>query len=140
MNFGTIHPKCHFYDICRRNHIWGGWSQNSFNMWDWTSCSSPSELHVPRHYDFMFPRRSYHARLRARGVWGALPPGRGVWGSLRPPQGSRGVWGGGTPPNGELALNEFWDYPPRGSKFVREPHLLVNVFPSNAHMQFWGGC
>ena len=34
--------------------------------------------HVPCRYDFMFPRRSYHARLRARGVRGALPPGRGV--------------------------------------------------------------
>ena len=40
--------------------------------------------HVPCHYDFMFPRRSYHARLRARGVRGALPPGRGVQGSLTP--------------------------------------------------------
>ena len=28
--------------------------------------------HVPRHYDFMFPRRAYHARLRGRGVQGAL--------------------------------------------------------------------
>ena len=54
--------------------------------------------HVPCHYDFMFPRRSYHARLRARGVRGALPPGRGVWGGLRPPQGSRGVWGPARPP------------------------------------------
>ena len=48
--------------------------------------------HVPCHYDFMFPRRSYHARLRARGVWGALPPVRGVGDGLRDPQGSRGVW------------------------------------------------
>ena len=54
--------------------------------------------HVPCHYDFMFPRRAYHARLRARGVRGALPPGRGVWGGLRPPQGSRGVWGAARPP------------------------------------------
>ena len=54
--------------------------------------------HVPCRYDFMFPRRSYHARLRARGVRGALPPRRGVWGGLRPPQGSRGVWGAARPP------------------------------------------
>ena len=27
--------------------------------------------HVPCHYDFMFPRRSYHARLRARGCRGS---------------------------------------------------------------------
>ena len=59
--------------------------------------------HVPCHYDFMFPRRSYHARLRARGVQGALPPGRGVWGGLRPPQGSRGVWGAARPPNDRRA-------------------------------------
>ena len=39
--------------------------------------------HVPCRYDFMFPRRSYHARLRARGVRGALPPGRA------PPNGER---------------------------------------------------
>ena len=44
--------------------------------------------HVPCHYDFMFPRRSYHARLRARAVWEALPPG-----------GRPGGFGGGTPPN-----------------------------------------
>ena len=54
--------------------------------------------HVPCHYDFMFPRRSYHVRLRARGVWGALPPGRGVWGGLHPPQGRSGVWGAARPP------------------------------------------
>ena len=44
--------------------------------------------HVPCHYDFMFTRRSYHARLRARVVRGPLPPGRGVWGvweAARPP-------------------------------------------------------
>ena len=34
--------------------------------------------HVPRHLGFMSPRHSGHARLRARGVKGALPPGRGV--------------------------------------------------------------
>ena len=55
-------------------------------------------FHVRRHSRFMIPRRSYHARLRARGVRGALPPGRGVWGGLRPPQGSRGVWGAARPP------------------------------------------
>ena len=54
--------------------------------------------HVPCRYDFMFPRRSDHARLRARGVRGALPPGRGVWRGLRPPQASRRVWGA-APPN-----------------------------------------
>ena len=54
--------------------------------------------HVPRHYHFMFPRRSYHARFRASRVQGALPRGRGVWGGLRPPQGSRGVWGAARPP------------------------------------------
>ena len=49
--------------------------------------------HVPCHYDFMFPRRSYHARLHARGVPGALPPLRGV-----SPPGKQGGLGGGTPP------------------------------------------
>ena len=49
--------------------------------------------HVPCHYDFMFPRRSYHARLRARGVRGALPPGPSA------PPGQQGGLGGGTPPN-----------------------------------------
>ena len=49
--------------------------------------------HVPCHYDFMFPRRSYHARLRARGVRVALPPGRGVWGSLRHPRAAGGFGG-----------------------------------------------
>ena len=42
----------------------------------------------------MFPRRSYHARLRARGVQGTLPPGR----ELSPPPGQQGGLGGGTPP------------------------------------------
>ena len=82
--------------------------------------------HVPCHYAFMFPRRSSHARLRARGVWAAGlagPPAR---------PGQRGGLGGGTPPNGELALNYFWDHPPRWSKFVREPLLLVVIFPSNS--------
>ena len=60
--------------------------------------------HVPCRYDFMFPRRSYHARLRARGVRGALLPGRRVWGGLRPPQGSRGVWGAARPPIVEKKL------------------------------------
>ena len=49
--------------------------------------------HVPCHYDFMFPRRSYHAHLRAREVREALPPGRGVWGRLRPAQGKAGRFG-----------------------------------------------
>ena len=56
-------------------------------------------IHVPGRYDFMVPHRRGNARLRARGVRGALPPGRGVWGGLRPPQGSKGGLGGGTPPN-----------------------------------------
>ena len=41
--------------------------------------------HVPCHYDFMVPHRRDNARLRARGVREALPPGRGVWGAARPP-------------------------------------------------------
>ena len=45
--------------------------------------------HVPCHYDFMFPRRSYHARLRARGVRGALPRGRGFWGPSALPEQER---------------------------------------------------
>ena len=55
--------------------------------------------HVPCHYDFMFTRRAYHARLRARGVREALPPGRGVWGGFAPP-GQQGVLGGCRPPTG----------------------------------------
>ena len=35
------------------------------------------EQHVPCHYDFMFPRHSYHARLRARRVQGPCPLGGG---------------------------------------------------------------
>ena len=38
--------------------------------------------HVPCHYDFMFPRRSYHARLRARG---SGPRQQGGLGSGTPP-------------------------------------------------------
>ena len=57
--------------------------------------------HGPRYYDFMFPHRSYHARLRARGLWGPCPPGRGSVGAFAPPQGSRGGLGDGTPPNFE---------------------------------------
>ena len=53
---------------------------------------------VPCHYDFMFPRRADYARVRARRVWGALPPGRGVWGGLRLLQGSRRVWGAASLP------------------------------------------
>ena len=59
--------------------------------------------HVPCHYDFMFPRRAYHARLRARGVRGALPPGGGSGGTFAPPKAAAGFRG--RPPNGELALN-----------------------------------
>ena len=57
--------------------------------------------HVPCRYDFMFPRRSYHARLRARGDQGGCPPGGGVWESFRPLLGKQEGLGGGTPPNGE---------------------------------------
>ena len=49
--------------------------------------------HVPCHYDFMFPRRSCHARLRARGVWGALPPGQGSGGAFAPPREAGGFGG-----------------------------------------------
>ena len=48
--------------------------------------------HVPCRCDFMFSCRSYHARLRTRGIWGALPSGRGVWGGLRLPR-EAGVFG-----------------------------------------------
>ena len=54
--------------------------------------------HVPRHWGFMFLRRSGNARLRPRVVRGALPPGRVVWERLRPPQGSREVWRAQPPP------------------------------------------
>ena len=57
--------------------------------------------HVPCHYDFMFPRRSYHARLRARRVQGGCPSGGGVWESLRSLPGKQGGLGGGTLSNGE---------------------------------------
>ena len=50
--------------------------------------------HVPCHYDFMFPRRSYHARLRAKEVYEALPPKREVSGSLQPPKGQQVALGG----------------------------------------------
>ena len=56
--------------------------------------------HVPRHWDFMFPRRSGYARWRARGVREALPPGQWVWGSLRPPKEAKG-FGGRKDPNGK---------------------------------------
>ena len=52
--------------------------------------------HIPCRYDFMVPHRRGNARLRARGVRGALPPGRGVW---KVPPGQQGGLGGGTPPN-----------------------------------------
>ena len=54
--------------------------------------------HVPRRGGFMSPRRLGHARLRARGVRRALPPGRRVWWGPRPPQGSRGFWRAARPP------------------------------------------
>ena len=37
-------------------------------------------LPVPCHYAFMFPRRAYHARVRARVVWGTLSPRRAIRG------------------------------------------------------------
>ena len=46
----------------------------------------------------MFPRRSRNARLRARGVQGALPPRRQFLAGLRPTQGRRVVWGAAGPP------------------------------------------
>ena len=42
--------------------------------------------YVPGHDDVMFPRRSCHAHLRARGVRGALPPRRGSGGAFGPPR------------------------------------------------------
>ena len=88
--------------------------------------------HVPCHYDFMFPRRSYHARLRARAVRGALPPGRGVWGGLRPPQGSREVWGG-TPPNDTtvsnlLLRNRVWQTNLKTDLLLRNLLLVESTF------------
>ena len=56
------------------------------------------EYHVQCHYDFMVPRQSYHARLRARGSGGPCPPGGGSGGASGPP-GKQGGLGGGTPPN-----------------------------------------
>ena len=52
--------------------------------------------HVPCHYDCRFPRRSYHARLRARGSGGQA--GGGAGGAFAPP-GKQGGLGGGTSPN-----------------------------------------
>ena len=66
--------------------------------------------HVLCHYDFMFPCRSYHARLRARGVHGALPLGRLVWGGLRCSQGSKGVWGAAKPSNDKRDKNGYHFY------------------------------
>ena len=81
--------------------------------------------HVPCRYDFMFPRRSYHARLRARGVWGALPPGRGVWGGLRPPQGSRGVWGAARPPMvAKFRIILFGDRSEKSDQEMRSGHMI----------------
>ena len=64
------------------------------------------EYHVPCHYDFMVPCQSYHARLRARGVQGALPHGRGVCGGLSAPPRQQGVWGAARPPM-ETAIRIF---------------------------------
>ena len=59
--------------------------------------------HVPWRYDFMFPRRSCHVRLRARGDRRALPPRWRVWGAFGPP-GQQGDLGGGTPLNGAIRI------------------------------------
>ena len=40
--------------------------------------------HAPCHYDFMFPRRWHHARLRTEGPR-TLPLGQGLWGMPSPP-------------------------------------------------------
>ena len=43
--------------------------------------------------------RLYHARLRAWGVQGPLPPALGFWNGLRLRQGSKGVWEATKPRN-----------------------------------------
>ena len=81
-----------------------------------------------RHAPALQGVRGRHAPA-LQGVRGRHAPAlQGVWGRHAPSL--QGGLEGGTPPNGELALNEFWAHPPRRSKFIREPHLLVNVFPS----------
>ena len=55
---------------------------------------------VPRHWGFMFPRRSGNARLRASGVRGTLPcPPEGAQGGPSPPPGTQEGLGGRRPPN-----------------------------------------
>ena len=46
----------------------------------------------------MFSRRSVDARLRAKGVQGALPPGRGGLGEPSSPPGKQGDLGVAGPP------------------------------------------
>ena len=48
---------------------------------------------VPCHYVFMFPRRSYHARLRARGVREPCPLGEGSGEAFAPPRAAEGFGG-----------------------------------------------
>ena len=55
--------------------------------------------YVPCRHDVMFPRRSDHARLRARKIWEALPPWSG-WPS--PPSEQQFGLELGTPPIGKL--------------------------------------
>ena len=65
----------------------------------------------------MFPRRSGNARLRARGVWEALPSRRGVWGGFARPR-SREVRGREGPPS------EFYAVFPGGCRpVVQLPHM-----------------
>ena len=55
--------------------------------------------HVPCRYDFMFPSRSYHARLRARGGPWRLAPQAKAGGAFGPPRAAKRGLGGGAPPN-----------------------------------------
>ena len=61
--------------------------------------------HVPCHYDFMFPRRAYNARLRARvqgGSGGPCPPGGGSGGAFGPPRDAGGFGGRHAPQLGTI--------------------------------------
>ena len=63
--------------------------------------------HVPCHYDFMFPRRVNHARLRVRGGVGELEPPDGTSGvAFAPPPGKQGGLGSDTLPN--LEWHHHW--------------------------------
>ena len=54
--------------------------------------------HVPRRYDFMFPRRAYHARLAPGWVWGPCFPGGGFGRAFAPPREAEGFGGAARPP------------------------------------------